>query len=829
MVEFLRDVRFGLRLLRRSPVFTLVAASLLAIGISANTIIFSVIDALLLRPLPVSHAEQLVRLIEVHPHNFLTWEFPYGLCETAANNPDFSEVICEGEADLSLNVGTETERARVNFVSPNFFSSLGVSPYLGRVLGPQDDKVAAMNAVLSYDFWRRRFGRAPFIIGRTIHIHGRPFTVVGVLPKNFNGLTVDTAPDLRVSASLDRWVMDPYDGTKPGSRILFAQIFGRLRPGVDVQTASSRIERTLRQHYEDALHRVLISDEEMPRRSESQLRLESIANGVSALRTQFSSGLNVLMAGVALLLVMACANVGGLLVARSTNRVQEIAVRLAIGASRNRITRQLLTESLILGILGGTLGIVLTFAGLPLLLRALPPIRDRSAVMLPLTVHIGIDLRILAFALLITLLASILFGLSPAWLGSGADLAGTLRAVRSTPQRNLARKVMVVAQVAVCTIVLIGAALLVETLQRLRSADSGFDRDHVVTFTFDPVMRGYKPEQIRVLTDTLLHNVRSIPSVANAAIASRGVMRGTGVKATLQPIGTPITSQDFLNTSLNTVTPGYFQTLGMRILEGRDFNGSDARPTVPRPVIVNETLAHRFFHGRSALGQRIGNRGPNGIASGDDQIIGVVTDAKYRSLREEIPPTVYGVFVQDFNSSIVLNVRVDGQEPERIIGPVRAALQSLDPQLPVLEVQTLSEEVEASLWQERLLATLGSVFGIIAAMLASIGLYGALDYAVKARTREIGVRVALGAEPFRIIRLLSREMFVLIAVGVAIGLGGYAIATAWIRKMLYGVTAWNPAAILAAIAVIAGAALFASFSPIRRAVRIQPAKALRDE
>jgi predicted permease len=831
VTEFVRDLRFGVRLLAKSPVFTATAALLLAVGISATTLIFSVINALLLRTLPVSHPENLVRLIEVHPNEFVTWDLPYNLCNAlGSRDPSLSEAICQGEADVAFREGTSIERVRVHLVSPNFFSSLGVHACLGRVLTPPDEGTAAMNAVLSYDFWRRRFGSDRSILGRSIVLGGHPFTVVGVSCEGFNGLTVETSPDIRVPAAVDRSLVKPSAEMNPAARPLFAQIFGRLRDGVPIERGSAEVDPLLHAAYQDLQDQIFPPAKGMTRTENvihSRLRLERVANGVSPLRAQFAHGLEVMMAGVALLLLMACANVAGLLLARSTARAQEMAVRLALGASPARIVRQLLTEGLLLALLGGVAGMLLTLACLPLLVRSLPPMRDRAAVLQPLAVHIGVDIRVLGFAMAITLLAAVLFTLSPALRGARAGVANTLRGGRATKRRQ-PHNLMVMAQVAVCTLILMGAALLVETLERMRSMNAGFDRDRVATFTIDPILRGYQPEQSRVLSRQLLEKARALPGVGAAGIASLALMRGTGMKATFGAAGARIQATDFLNSSLNNVTPGYFETMGMRLVAGRDFSWFDQNQATPHKVIVNQTFTRHFFPGRNPIGERFGYSGPGGIATGDDEIVGVVSDAKYRSLREPIQPTVYSPAVDGFDSGFILYVRAQ-HRPAEIIAPVRELLRSIDPELPFIEVRTLREEVEASLWQERILAALSATFGGIATLLASIGLYGALDYAVKSRTREIGVRMALGAQPARIVGMLSREMLILVVSGVALGLGGYSAAAASIRHVLYDVRSWEPAAIISVLLLVVVVAAMAAAPSTYRAVRIDPSSALRVE
>jgi predicted permease len=836
MSEFLRDLRFGLRLLSKSPVFAITAALLLAIGISANTLIFSLINALLLRPLPVSHPENLVRLVEVHPNDFVTWDLPYSFCKIAASrDADLSEVICQGEADVAFSDGNATERVRVHLVSPKFFSSLGVQARLGRVLTAEDERTGPLNAVLSYSFWKRKFQGDVSVVGRKIILAGHAFTIVGVSPEEFNGLAVDTSPAVRVPTAADRLLIR----IEPEARQPYGQVFARLRKGVPFELANADADPLLHAAYEEAEAEADAKQEGRDPKAKrtpqarsvikSRLRLEPIENGVSTLRAQFSRSLEVLMAGVAMLLLMACANVAGLLLARSTARSQEMSVRLALGASPGRIVRQLLTEGLLLALLGGAGGILLTAALLPLLVRGLPPIRDRAAVLQPLAVHVSIDFRVLAFAVGAVVLTAILFALSPALRCARAEVAGTLRSARSTTPGLLPRSLFVMAQVAICTLILMGAALLVGTLDRMRSMNVGFDRDHIVSFTIDPGLVGRTPEQSRILSETLLDKAAALAGARAVGIANRAVMRGTGVKATFGVAGSLIGSGDFLNSSLNGVTPGYFATMGMRLLAGREFDWFDRDASgTPRKVIVNQTFARKFFPGLSPLGRRFGGAELNGIASHDFEIIGVVTDAKYRSLREPVPPTVYNPVVDGFDSAFTLYVRTE-HAPQMMVAPVREVLHSLDPELPLIEVQTLRDEVEASLWQERLLALLSTIFGAIAALLASIGLYGALDYAVKSRTREIGVRMALGAQPQRIVGVFSREAFLLTASGLAVGLGAYAAAAAWIHRVLYDLRPWEPAAILWVVFLIGLIATVATAPAVYRALRIDPASALRVE
>ena len=815
MSDFWRDVRFGVRLFRRSPVFVLAVALLLGIGIGANTLIFSFVNTLLLRPLPVRQAERLVRLIEVHPTGFVTWDLPYVLYEQlAAQSSSVSEALCQGDLDVAFEDGAATERIRINAVSANFFSVLGIGARLGRVLAPSDVNAA----VLSYDFWQRRFAGSPSILGRGIRVNGRAITVVGVLPKGMNGLTVETSPDIRVPIAAGRWLARE-------ARVEFFgfQVFGMLRPGVTLQRAQAEIEPRLHHPYDDALRAKGRKDV-----FRSRLRLEPAGNGVSALRTQFSRGLTLLMAAVGLLLLMACGNVACLLLARSAARAQEMGIRLALGASRWRVARQLLSESLLLALVGGGLGIAFTYALKPLLLAALPPIRDRAAVAQPLALTVDIDLRVLGFAILASVLTALLCGLSPAIWGARQSLAGSLRGGRTTTARLPGRNVLLAAQVAVCVLLLAGASLLVKTFERMRLMNAGFDQAHIVTFTIDPGMKGYKPEQAKLLSQRLLEEARTLPGVVGAAIAQNGLMRGTGVKTTLGVAGAPVTRNDFLNSSTHFVTPGYFDTLGIRVVAGRDFTWFDDNKQKTQNAIVNLAFVRHFFPGQNALGRLFGDGGSDGLVAPQNQIVGIVSDAKYRSLREPVPPTVYTAVVGGFDSSFILHLRTRG-DPTAAIAPVREALRRLAPGLPFVEVRTLREEVETSLWQERLLAWLSTLFGGFAAVLAGIGLYGALDFAVKARRREVGVRIALGASPLRVVRLLSRETLLLVAVGALAGVAIFAVAAPWIRQALYDVAPSDPMALGSALLLIAVVAGFAVAFPVWRAARIDAASALRQE
>jgi len=605
------------------------------------------------------------------------------------------------------------------------------------------------------------------------------------------------------------------------------QIFGTLPPGISLKGAEAALGPPLERMYEDAMIRAFPQRAKESRRSanDSQFRLESAEHGVSALREQFSRGLALLMASVGLLLLMACANVAGLLLSRSAARAQEISVRMALRAGRLRIVRQLLTESLVLAIPGGALGVLLTYALRPALLAVLPRLRDRAAVIQPLSLHLDINLRVLIFVTVATLLTALLCGLAPALANE------SVRGTRTTTARSFLRPILLTAQVAICVLLLAGASVLVETFRHMEQMNIGFDRNHIVTFTIDPGFKAYTPERAKALSRELLDKTRDLPGVAAAAMAARGVMRGTGLKTTLGVAGKPITRGDFLNSTLNSVTPDYFRVMGMRILAGRDFTWHEDEKKTPRPVVVNQAFLRHFFPGQTsndALGKLFGYKGPDGLARPENRIVAVVSDAKYRSLREPIPPTFYTPIVSGFGADFILHLRTQG-DPAALIAPVGKAMRSLDPELPFIEAAPLREDVEASLWQERLLAWFSSILGGFAALLAGLGLYGALDYAVRSRTREVGIRVALGANPGRVVRLLSQQTLLLVATGSVAGLYCYFLASHWIRQVLYDTLPFEPWGLGAVLLFIVIVALISMTAPIKKAVRIDPSSALRHE
>ncbi len=824
----MNDFRFAARLLAKAPAFTAVAAGLLAAGIGANAVIFSVADAILLRPLPVKHPEELVRLVQRSPQLGVRSSFSYTLYEALRDrSTTVSTVFGEQESRIAMNDPPPAEQIQVMLVTPEFFTALGVRALYGRTLTPEDAKESPgpIPAVLGYGFWRRRFAANPQAIGRTITLHGHKFVVAGVMPRSFNGTSIDTSPEIRLPLRAAPLLVD-WRGRPPSlSDLENLSLSGRLKPGFTRAQAQSEClalwRATMETYYSNRTDLPAGSLENELRRG---LELVPLDRGVSVLRDHYATALQLLSALAALLLLMVCANVAGLVLARGATRHEEIAVRLALGATRGRVVRQLLAEGCLVAALGSAGGILIALVSTPLLVRSLPPIRDLYTARVTLSAPIAVNWRVLLFSLSLSAVTVLLFALAPAIATSRLSLDSVLRGIRASRSRH-GRRPLIVLEIALCTVLLTSAALLARTLANLHSVNPGFDQYHIVTFSADPSLAGYTPAQAKSLRLALIERVRNLPGVVSVAVASVPLMRGSGIKTTIVPAGQHATPADFLNTSLNSVTPGYFDTMGMRILAGRDLTPNDERSRKPpRRVVVNQAFARAFFPGMDPVGRRFGRPSePDAF-----EIAGLVSDAKYRSLREPMTPTVYDLWTGDYVQSFELEVRTRTR-PDRIIQPVRQVLASLDPALPFVEIESMSDDVEASTAGERLTAILASLSSGLAALLTAIGIYGLLAYAVAQRGREIGIRLAVGARPIDIGKLIGLEALLTLTAGLAAGLVAAAISAPLARSLLYGVAPLDPGALALAAVLIAAVAAIATAIPASRAARIEPAAVLRQE
>ena len=818
-MDCMGDLRLAARALRKTPGLTAAAAGLLAAGIGGGTLLFSAFEAIWLRPLPVRHPEQLVRMVQRVPQlgtrSYFSYRYYLNLRE---HSTTLSSEFGELEWTVAMNQPAPAEQVRVGIVTPEFFRELGARALHGRTLSAGDANVV----VLSYGFWQRRFHGDPAAIGRAITLHGYPFTIAGVMPAEFNGVSADTTPEVRAPlgalAQLSR-SEGPNSSPRPPELMDFQlDLAGRLKAGVTREQAEAECRSLWRATLETSRG----SD---PAGADVELRrgmaLDPLERGVSIVRDKFGAAVRLLAGASGFLLLLVCANVAGLLLAGAAARRSEIAVRLALGATRMRLARQMLAESLLLIAVSALGGWVFAWACAPLLVRALPPIRDLATTPLTIALDFRPDARVMLAAIAAAAVTAVLIGVAPALAASRTNLDAVLRGTRSSDAWR-GRTALVVVQVALSTVLVAGAGLLVRTLGQLRAVDTGLDSTHVATFTTDPGLMGYTPAQSRALWANLCARVRALPGVEQVSAAARPLMRGSGYKTTVGLAGETPSQADFLNTSTNSVTPEYFQSMGMRLVRGRDFRAADIGDRKPAPVIVNEAFVRRFLPKSEPVGQLFGT-GIGVPVAGTREIVGVVRDAKYRGLREPMTPTFYAAADTGFS---VLTVRTHGA-PEGIIEPVRRTLAALDAALPFTEIHTLAAEADASIAPERVTAAFAGVLGGFAALLAAAGIYGLLAFAVEQRRREIGIRMALGAAPVNIGVMLARQTALMVGGGIVLGLIAARLLTESLRTLLYGVTPSDPLSLAGAIVLMGAVAAAATAIPARRATRVEPSSALR--
>ncbi len=817
--KLMSDLRVAARVLLKSPAFSGITVALLALGIGANAIFFSAFDHILLRPLPVGNPKELVRVVQKIPGIGIRGGIsPFAYYEALKTNATTLSTVF-GAIELTAAIGEPAQQIRLDLVTPNYFETLGVPALYGRTLTPTDD---AQPVVLSYRFWTQRFNASPAVLNQTVLLNGHRFIIVGVTSQHFNGVSTETSPDIRASINAYPLFANPGQTLARSSLELAA----RLKPGVTVSRAQAECLSIWRFSVTEffktlpyyKLHPASINEE-----INLGMQLDSLEHGISALRTRFGVALQFLAASAALLQLIVCANLAGLLLARNASRARDTAVRLAIGATRRRLIKQMLAESFLLTAAGAAGGIILAYTCAPLLVRALPPVRDAATTALTVSLDLRPDLRVLAFSLTIGAVTIILTGLGPAISASHVSLDLLLRGARSSNSWR-GRQLLLVLQIALCTVLLAGAGLLIRTFERLNNTNPGFDRDHLAAFTTVPSLSGYKPDQIVALRLGLLSRVRQIPGVIGAAVSNRPLLRGSGLKSTVAPAGQRILPADAMNTSMTSVSPGYFETMGMTILSGRTFLSSDTPKNAVSRVVVNEAFVRHFYPGINPIGKAFGG-GPSNVGQPNNEIIGVVSDAKYRSMREPMTPRFFYLSTGgDF--TLYVRTRV---HPEELIQPVRQALAALDPALPFTEVHTLSEEIAASTAPERLTSALASTFSLTAAILASIGIYGLVAFAVAQRKREIGIRMAVGARPTDIAEMFGLQAMLTAAASIALGTVTALLIAPIAASLLYDVSPLDTKSFVFAATFMAIAAAMATAIPATRAALIRPAEALRQD
>jgi predicted permease len=818
--QLVSDLRYAVRLLVKSPAFTLVAVVSLALGIGANTTIFSLLDALLLQPLP---GREPARLATVYTSDFsgplyATSSYPDYL-DFRAQSRAFEGLAAFGEVPAVLTDRGESRRVVGQFVSGNYFEVLGLGAAYGRALLPaEDDEGAPPAVVLSDAYWRSHFSADPSVVGREIALNGRPATVVGVGPAGFSGMLRGLSPDLFVPLAMRPSLGG---GSLEGRGDRGLMLFGRLRQGASVADARAElavVARRLHASYPDQWTNRL----DQPRTV--SVLPEDASRVLPVIRGPISAFLGVMLAAVGGVLLIACSNVASLLLARASARRREIAVRVALGASRGRLVRQLLAESLVLAGVAGVLGVALAVLCQRLILAVQPP--------LPVTLALGLrmDVRVLLFALLLSLATAVLFGLWPALRASRVQPVESLKARGGEPvarRRVSARDALVVAQVAGSLVLLVAAGLFLRSLANARAIDAGFDPEGALVFSLDLGAQGYDAARGGRFYTALQERLEHVPGVEAVGLANLLPLSLGAERRGLRIEGyTPGPGED-LEVHSSFVGPGYFKAMRGRIARGREFEAQDT-PDAPGVVIVNEAFVRRYWPGRDGLGERIVTWDQRREAQRPFAVVGVARDGKYGSLGEDPKPFVFYPQSQLYRSELAVVVRAHG-DPKALAATLRREVKALDATLPVYDVKTLTEHVGTALFPARAAATLVGLSGSLALLLAAIGLYGVLSYAVSLRTREIGVRMALGAQRRDVARLVVGRGLGLAAAGAALGLAIAFGLTRFVSFLLYGVSPHDPATFVGVPLVLLGVAALAAWEPARRALSIEPSVSLRED
>jgi putative ABC transport system permease protein len=826
-----QDVRYALRLLRLNPAFAIVAVLSLALGVGANAAIFQLLDAVRIRTLPIAHAEELVEVRLPQPqladrtgwfsgrHEMMT----NALWERVRDRQDaFSSMLAWGAQNFELSAGGESRIAEGLWVSGDYFSTLGVQPSLGRALTTGDDRrgCASPPAVISYGFWQREFGGSPAALGRTLSLNGHAYEIVGVTPSTFFGVEVGHTFDVAVPLCAEPLSRGSKYSALDKKDAWFLGVMGRLKPGWSVQRADAHLRALSPALFKETL------PEYRPEDAQAYLAFTltaaSAATGVSNLRQEYESPLTLLLATTALVLLIACANLANLMLARATAREREIAVRLALGASRFRIARQLLVESALLAVAGAGAGAWLAQWLSRVLVASLATEGDRVFVQLTN------DWRVFAFIALLATATCIVFGLVPAIRATSTDPGAAMKAgsrgSTDTRERSGLRRALVVAQVALSLVLVVGALLFVRSFRNLATLDAGFTRSNLVIAIVDFSHAGIPDDRLRLSADEILDRIRHQPGIVDAARV-RNV-----------PIGGSFSNRNIIvdgvkrkeNVNFNSVSDRYFSTMGNAFLAGRDFDQRD-NATAPRVAIVTESFARVFFAGANAVGRTFQLDERPGVPHPLYQIVGLVRDSKYSDLRDPFEPLMYVPVGQDDVSAAFPRFIARSALPASSVTPSITALARTASAATVVKFRTMETQIEDSLVRERLMAALSGFFGGLAALIAMIGLYGVMSYSVARRRNEIGIRMALGAGRGEVVRLVMLEAGRLLAAGLVVGVVSALVAALAARALLFGLQPHDPATLVTAAASLAAIAALASYIPALRASRLEPTEALREE
>ena len=832
MDNLLKDIRYGVRSLLKRPAFTAVALLTIALGIGANSTIFSLVNATLMQRLPVSDPDHLVFVFNGSPGSVFSYP---DYAELRDENQVFDGMIAWGGIQASLNSNDQTDLESGVIVTGNFFQVLGAQAQLGRLISPDDDRTPGAHpvTVISHGLWQRRFAADPNVVGRQLLLNGHNFTIIGVTPPGFNGAQLGVVRNLYVPMMMQAVMRPPRAGYAGEMNPDLLQVrrnrwlysIGRLKPGVSAQQAQAGL--------------AVIVNQQGQSYAEDRGRTVSLltVNGGEdpTRRRQMSSVAILLMSVVGVVLLIACANVANLLLARGAARTKEIAVRLAIGANRWRIVRQLLTESILLALLGGGAGLLLAWWAAAALKAAPPP-----PGALPIAPVFNVDARVLLFTSGLSFVAAIVFGLAPALRASSPDLVPSLKDEALAPsdrtRRFNLRSLLVVAQVALSLVLLITAGLFLRSLRRAQAIDPGFDAEKVVTVPLSINLLRYRTEQGVQFYRQVIERVESLPGVESASLARIIALSGGasvrslliegrgGSEGQFRSEGAGGAGRDANSVNSNVVGAKYFQTLGISLARGREFNAQDT-PDRPKVIVVNEAFARLHFPGEEPLGHRVSFNGSPGPWH---EIVGVVRDSKYLEISEPPAPVAYLPLQQNHETGMSLHVRVGNNAPN-LSAAIRNEIQGLDRNLPVNMPAPMSDSISTSLYAARMGAILLTIFGALALLLAAIGLYGVMSFSVSRRTRELGIRMALGAQTLDVFKLVLGQGMVLVLLGIALGLGAAFMVTRLLTSFLFGVSATD-AVTFASIPIILGiVALLACYLPARRATKVDPLVALRYE
>ena len=835
MTGFAQDFRYALRQLGKAPGFTAVAVITLALGIGANTAIFSLLDQALLRRLPVKDADRLVILEFAGSFNGHTssrtdasFSFSYPMYrDLRDHNSVFDGLIATDWMQVGVQWRNQPELVTGELVSGNYFELLGVHPAVGRLFVASDDAVAGGNpvAVLSFSYWQRRFGEDPAIVNQSVLMNGRPFTVIGVSLPGFHSVVMGDTPDLFVPMTMKAEAMPGSDDLE-NRRSAWLTIVGKLKPGLSREQAEAGIGPLWYSIRAEELKQRGNTSERFKESflTKSHLFVRDGAKGFSPLRAGMQEPLLIMMAMVGLVALMACANVGSLLLVRAAGRIREMSVRYALGARRIRVVQQLLVEGLLLGLGGGMLGLLIAPRITAWLINMM---WSRTAGDLPFSSQP--DLRILLFNFALALCVSLIFSLAPAAQFWRPNLAPALKQqVMTAGGGPLAfRRISVAVQIGLSVLVLVSAGLFVRTLLNLKSLNVGFETDHLVTFRVQPTLAGYRPDQSHDLDQRILQILAGLPGVRSAAGTNDRELADTNHSGNITVAGYREQEGEDMDVESPGVSPGYFATMGMTLLAGRDFTEQD-RVGTHKVAVVNESFARHYFEEpQRALGHYYGKGA--GQVPVDTEIVGVVSDARHTGVRQSIARTTFTPYLQDSDPSAMTFYVRTWQSPESAEGTVRRAMQELDSKLVMDEFRTMQEQIDDNLTSERVIAILASSFGVLAVLMAAVGLYGVLAYSTAQRTREIGIRIALGAARTSVMRMVLVEVLWLAGISMAFALPASLLLTRAARSQLFGISSSDPLTLVGVTVLVSVVALASALLPARRAAKTNPIEALRYE